>query len=74
MTVWLYVRPSPTAVPLVVLLMPFLPGVFMSDGLKSVAILAGIETLLLGVLLPTVDGLLVRTGTVITEKRNGSKE
>ncbi len=54
--------------------MPFLPGVFMSDGLKSVAILAGIETLLLGVLLPTVDGLLVRTGTVITEKRNGSKE
>jgi len=32
--------------------MPFLPGVFMSDGLKSVAILAAGWALLLGVALP----------------------
>ncbi len=48
------------AVPLIVLLLPFLPGVVMSDGMKSLEILAGIEALLLGVILPVVDGLLVR--------------
>jgi hypothetical protein len=49
------------AVPLVVILLPFLPGVVMSDGMKSLAILAGIEALLLAVALPAVDGLIVRT-------------
>jgi hypothetical protein len=48
------------ALPLLVLLLPFLPGVVMADGMKSLAILAGIEALLLGVVLPALDGLLVR--------------
>jgi hypothetical protein len=48
------------AVPLVILLLPFLPGVVMADGMKSLAILAGLEALLLGVVLPAVDGLLPR--------------
>jgi hypothetical protein len=51
------------AVPLIVLLLPFLPGVVMSDGMKSLAILAGVEALLLGVVLPAVDGLWVRQTT-----------
>lgn len=46
-------------VPILVLLLPLLPGVFMGDGTKSVAILAGAWVLLLGVALPAVDGLLV---------------
>jgi hypothetical protein len=49
------------AVPLVVLLLPLLPAVVMSDGMKSLAILAGVWALLLGVVLPAVDGLLVRS-------------
>ena len=48
------------AAPLVVLLLPFVPGVVMADGMKSLAIEAGIEALVLGVTLPAVDGLLVR--------------
>ena len=47
------------AVPLVVLLLPFLPGIVMSDGMKSLAILVGIEALLLGVVLHAIDALLV---------------
>jgi len=47
------------ALPLVVLFMPLLPAVVMSDGMKSLAILAGAEVLLLGVVLPVVDGLIV---------------
>ena len=49
------------ALPLVVFLIPFLPGVVMSDGMKSLEILAGIEALLLSVVLPALDGLLVRS-------------
>jgi hypothetical protein len=37
------------ALPFYVLLLPFLPGVVMSDGMKSLAILAGIEALLLAI-------------------------
>jgi len=48
------------ALPLVMLLLPFLPGVVMSDGMKSLEILAAIEALLLVVILPVVDGLSVR--------------
>jgi hypothetical protein len=48
------------ALPLIVLLMPFLPGVVMADGMKSLNILAGVEALMLGVILPVVDGVLVR--------------
>jgi hypothetical protein len=48
------------ALPPVILLLVFLPGVVMADGMKSLNILAGIEALLLGVILPAVDGLLVR--------------
>ena len=49
------------ALPLVVLLLPFPPGVVMSDGMKSLEILAAVIALLLGVMLPAVDGLLVRS-------------
>ena len=48
------------ALPLIVLLVPFLPGVVMADGMKSLEILAAVEALLLGVILPAIDGLLVR--------------
>ena len=51
------------AVALVALFVPFLPGVVMSDGMKSLAILAGAEALILAVILPAIDGLLVRTRT-----------
>jgi hypothetical protein len=44
-------------VPLVVLMLPIMVGVIMGDGLKSLAILAGAEALLLGIVLPAVDGL-----------------
>ena len=49
-----------SALPLVVLLLPFLPGVVMADGMKSLNILAAFEALMLGVFLPVVDALLVR--------------
>ena len=48
------------AVSLVVLILPFIPGVVMADGMKSLEILAALEALVLSVLLPAVDGLLVR--------------
>lgn len=48
------------ALPLIIMLLPFLPGVVMADGMKSLNILVGFETLMLGVFLPVVDGLLVR--------------
>ena len=51
------------ALPLVLLLLPFLPGVVMSDGMKSLNILAAFETLMLGVILPVVDGLLIKNYT-----------
>jgi hypothetical protein len=47
-------------VPILILLLPLLPGVFMADGTKSVAIVAGAWVLLLSVALPAVDALLVR--------------
>lgn len=48
------------ALPLIILHLPFPPGVVMSDGMKSLEILAAIIALMLGVILPAVDGLLVR--------------
>lgn len=48
------------ALPLCVFFVPFLPGIVMSDGMKSLNILAGIEVALLSAVLPAVDGLLVR--------------
>ncbi len=47
------------ALPLIIFFFPFLPGVVMSDGMKSLNILAGIEALMLGGILPVVDALLV---------------
>ncbi len=49
------------ALPLVALFLPLLPAVIMSDGMKSLAILAGAEVLLLGVVQPAVGGPVVRT-------------
>jgi peptidase M28-like protein len=48
------------ALPFVVLLLPVLPGIIMSDGMKSLNILAGVEVALLVVMLPAIDGLLVQ--------------
>ncbi len=48
------------ALPLVVLLLVFVPGVVMADGMKSLNILVGAEALIMGVVLPAIDGLLVR--------------
>ncbi len=45
---------------LLILLLPFLPGVVMADGMKSLNILTGVEALMLGVILPVIDGLLTR--------------
>lgn len=49
------------AAPLVVMFLPFLPGIVMADGMKSLAILAGVEVLVLGVVLPAIDGLFRHT-------------
>lgn len=51
---------TPAALTLVALVLVFVPGVVIADGMKSLEILAAIEALLLGVILPAVDGLLVR--------------
>jgi len=45
---------------MIVFFLPFLPGVVMADGMKSLAILAGVEAMILGVTLPVLDSLLVR--------------
>ncbi len=52
--------PLVAALPLIALLVPFLPGTIMADGMNSVAILAAVEALILGVLLPVVDGIFKR--------------
>jgi hypothetical protein len=49
-----------TVVPVLVLFLPLLPGIFMGDGTKSIGLLAGAWALLLGLVLPAVDGLLVQ--------------
>lgn len=46
------------AVPTGIYLLPLLPGIFMSDGTKSVAITAGVFPLMLAIILPAVDALL----------------
>jgi hypothetical protein len=51
------------ALPPILLLLPFLPGVVMADGMKSLNILVGVETLMLGLILPAIDGLLVHRKT-----------
>jgi hypothetical protein len=48
-----------TAIPLLVLLLPLIPGVVVSDGMNSLAIVAGVEVLLMCMVLPAIDGLLI---------------
>jgi hypothetical protein len=55
-----------TALAAVMLILPLIPGVFMGDGTKSVAITAGVWAVLLGMILPAGDGLFVR-GTPVGE-------
>jgi hypothetical protein len=50
-----------------ILLLPFLPGVVMADGMKSLNVLAGVEALMLGVILPVIDSLLLFP-TVVLQK------
>ena len=47
------------AISFVIFILPLIPGVFMGDGTKSVAIISGVWPLILSVLLPAVDALLV---------------
>lgn len=58
------------ALPIIVLLLPFPPGVVMADGMKSLEILAAVLALLLGVILPAVDGLIVRSLVQKEEVKN----
>jgi hypothetical protein len=46
------------ATTMVVFFFPILPGLIMADGMKSLAILAGVEGLILGVIFPAIDRLL----------------
>jgi len=46
------------AVPFVVLLFPFLPAGFMSDGFKSIAIRAGAWTMILLAPPPAIEGAI----------------
>jgi hypothetical protein len=48
------------AIPTILYILPLVPAVFMGDGTKSVAIAAGVWVVILGIILPVVDGLFVR--------------
>mgnify|MGYP001151428693 FL=1 len=48
------------AIPVLVYLVTLLPAIFMGDGTKSVAITAGVRAVMLAIILPVVDGLLVK--------------
>jgi len=48
------------AIPSLVSILPLLPVIFMSDGTKSVAIIAGVWVISMGLILPVVDGLVAR--------------
>jgi hypothetical protein len=48
------------SIPTILYIMPLVPGIFMSDGTKSVAITAGVWVICLGIILPAVDDLFVR--------------
>jgi hypothetical protein len=56
-----------------VLLFPFLPGVFMSDGFKSITILAGFWTLILFATLPAIEGAVARLRSSSRSSTNWSK-
>lgn len=47
------------AASMIVFILKFLPGIVMADGMKSLAILAGVEALILGVIYPAIDRLMV---------------
>jgi hypothetical protein len=57
---WIDLASLLAAVPLLVLFFPFLPGVFMADGFKSIAILAGIWAVILLEVFPAVEGAVAR--------------
>jgi len=48
------------ALPLMVLLLPFIPGIVMADGMKSLEILGAVFALILFIVLPAVDSLIYR--------------
>lgn len=49
-----------SAIPALILVLPFLPGVVMADGMKSLSILAALWAILLSVILPVVDELIMQ--------------
>lgn len=56
------------AIPTILYILPLVPGVFMGDGTKSVAITAGVFMIILGVVLPVVDGLVMRLSPVKSKR------
>jgi hypothetical protein len=46
------------ALPTILYLLPLMISIFMSDGIKSVAVTAAVWVFILGIILPVVDGLL----------------
>jgi hypothetical protein len=51
------------AIPTILYILPLVPAIFMGDGTKSVAMTAGAWVIILGIILPVVDGLFVRTAS-----------
>lgn len=49
------------ALPVIFYILPLIPAVFMGDGTKSVAITAAVWVFILMIILPAVDGLLVKS-------------
>jgi hypothetical protein len=57
-----------TALSCVVLILPFLPGIVMSDGMKSLALLSAVWAILLSIILPALDELIIASeGRINTE-------
>jgi hypothetical protein len=48
------------AIPTMLYILPLVPAIFMSDGTKSTAIMAGVLVIILVIILPAVDDLLAR--------------
>ena len=55
-----------TTLPLIILLMPFIPGIVMADGMKSVVILGGVWVLILYPILAAIDQLVLTSRTTQT--------
>ncbi len=62
------------AVPVIFYILPLIPAVFMGDGTKSVAITAAVWVFILMIILPAVDGLLVKSQAQSTKVKPESAD